>query len=901
MADANGEAAREADEEEQEDDSHEATSEDSQWRAPDCFAELEARLEQAGVADLSRSFFLGGLALWHTYGIWMAVCTNVGVSLVLLIRWYVGWLRLSMRQENGAFLDQCAFAFFAVFLRSFMLMAFSAELVRFCFWLARDAWRVDAFEAYRRLLCGQGRAELELGELYAVGWSRKVPGDCRLRLMDALVQCAIYVSFDFVPFVLFLRQYQGGSSLAACTVHAFQAVGVVAVVHVVLLFLAWTCTDVAVKVACLRKAMLGSRDFDQDAAEELLEEMEEELEEADSRGGEKDLLGIEAQITKHFSRSLTAQAPQAPARGRPGRRAEQRKRQPADDLNICVPTRLLAHLAAPHSLWPLLLAGGALLRSQALISAGFFVGLLATLYSCSKTQLWHHMMHQLPIPGCDDAESEVAAMQAWGETCCGLDVREQLRRRMGFAKTVMLQVILFMLLGWWKYVGVCSIFLIGAIVKQVSIHFERQWGWLVGLIEGMLLAVATAFLSQCFPTTATWTKGWPSMGILVLGVLRQFGLARRNPDCYRLMHAALLMLTIATLLIVGVVAYSAVTYDARSDYESGTSFCDPANTSTCRYYSVPFVPKDRTHDLTCPAWFSLGDEEQTLSISDFGMFSWVAYESMQTMPKALEHCFPGWWVVHSHFAAQDVSFLNSDWTTFFEYSSPDNATSVIAIRGTHSAIDALNDIVIWTPAVVMQGMGMLGPDIFPQVQLALASMVSLLSGNFKYTAVFDGLLSYVERRQAKEPNRKFYITGHSLGGGLAKLVAVKAHVRAVTFMAPGLSVTNHMVYRDFEPSFGNRQSEILTVQPDNDIVSRIDVQTGVVVPIACSEASPLYCHLVGPALCQIFARCGSGRKVGMLTMPCGICDEMPCPPTEASAGRWPWPAVLPGSAELQAW
>mmetsp|Transcript_113053 Transcript_113053/g.365343 ORF Transcript_113053/g.365343 Transcript_113053/m.365343 type:complete len:140 (-) Transcript_113053:215-634(-) len=120
-------------------------------------------------------------------------------------------------------------------------------------------------------------------------------------------------------------------------------------------------------------------------------------------------------------------------------------------------------------------------------------------------------------------------------------------------------------------------------------------------------------------------------------------------------------------------------------------------------------------------------------------------------------------------------------------------------------------------------------------------------------------------------------------------------------MAPGLSMTSHVVYRNFSGDI-LRGTEVLTLQPQYDIVSRLDTQTGLVVPIGCTQASGLYCHLIGPALCEVFRKCGSGRPNETLSMPCGACDLMPCPSATGSpppSAAWPWPTVPPPAASSE--
>lgn len=886
---------------------------------PALLQEAKDRVSGAEVRDLRRSYFLGTLALWHTYGVWLAACVDIGAGLVLLVRWYVGWLQFSMvscSSPSSPFAASCCLHFFAVFLRSFILISVVSELSRFCFWLGRDAWRDDAFEAYRRALLGQGRAEIELGALYGVGWSASVVRG-RLRLLDALAQCLIYFSFDVVPLLCGAVALRAeGASPGSAGVAVFQALGVVSIAHVLLFFLAWTATDLRLKALGFRQALRGGHDFTLDAEQVLTECMQDELQRSRDQSDEQEALLMEAALTTHSHEALqrfaadkaaSAVGPGGGGGGPSPGSLRRPARSVADRLSLCAPLRSLLHLVAPHVPWPLLMLLGLAAESWSLILSGLLLGVVAILYSYGKTTHARTKLRRLPQMFSSEGDA-LWALQAWGDVCCGLEHSEQMKRRVTFAKIVMFQILLFVLMGWWSYVAICLFLLAGVVVRQGMLFGERPYGWLAGIIEGLLQALGTALLCLAFPTSEGWKSPGPSLGIFLLAAARQFGLARASPDCYRVMHAVSLILTVATLLIVGVVLYASVTFQSKADYTQGSSFCHPEDPQ-CAYYSVPYVPEDQTQSLTCPAWFSVGARGREFSLSDFALLAWIAYEPQQTMYDALQRYFPGWQVVHAHWAANHMrktsdaasGAADDDWTTFFEYASPDNATSVFSIRGTHNAVDALNDIILWTPAVVTQVFSLLGPDTVPSVQVAVGSLISFFEGRHAYEFFFEELLEYVRRRQREDPGREYFVTGHSLGGGLAKLVAAKSGLRAVTFMAPGLSMTSHVVYRNFSGDI-LRGTEVLTLQPQYDIVSRLDMQTGLVVPIGCTQASGLYCHLIGPALCEVFRKCGSGRPNETLSMPCGACDLMPCPSATGSpppSAAWPWPTVSPPAASSE--
>ncbi|CAE8733366.1 unnamed protein product, partial [Polarella glacialis] len=148
-------------------------------------------------------------------------------------------------------------------------------------------------------------------------------------------------------------------------------------------------------------------------------------------------------------------------------------------------------------------------------------------------------------------------------------------------------------------------------------------------------------------------------------------------------------------------------------------------------------------------------------------------------------------------------------------------------------LDVLDDLNIWAPASIMQAFSVAGPSLSSAVAEAVALLSTVMYGQGMQKEYFAELLQTVQSRKTSMPNRRFYITGHSLGGGLAKLVAAKVGLQAVTFMAPGLSTTSYVVFGEHMQKQLRHTS--LTVMPDNDIVSRMDKQAGGVIQTDCER------------------------------------------------------------------
>merc|ERR1712060_264129 len=268
--------------------------------------------------------------------------------------------------------------------------------------------------------------------------------------------------------------------------------------------------------------------------------------------------------------------------------------------------------------------------------------------------------------------------------------------------------------------------------------------------------------------------------------------------------------------------------------------------------------------------FALADTKEYLTLADFGQLSALAYESQKTIDAALHTYFPDWRIEDRHFTASPVAgqeFKRTesgalDWTTFYQFTESSNTTTVFAVRGTQYPIDVLQDVDLWLPAVKIYMFGKVGPSLAEWYVDAVAHLTSTGHRDTEKQA-FGLLLDRVRAQMRLHPERQYFITGHSLGGGVAKLVAAQiAHLEpdrslpAIVFAAPGLSATSYVVY-------GERRTPSLargavTVMPENDIVSRVDTQQDAIVHVAC-DGSVLACHGIYDTLCSIYDTCGSMR------------------------------------------
>jgi len=455
------------------------------------------------------------------------------------------------------------------------------------------------------------------------------------------------------------------------------------------------------------------------------------------------------------------------------------------------------------------------------------------------------------------------SLQEWGEKSCGLAYARQLSVYKQFVGVVLAQGAIFWLSKQRVGLVPCGVLIAGVACRLAVLCIEGNWGWLVGVAEGVVIWLTVAAMN------CVLLDPWSGLMTLLLACLRQFGLARHCGRGLRLVGVVKFLMYFLLATVVGAVLLSV----APPEKSTWSAFENHSAKNYSIWYKEP--PNMTGFGPPCRSNYELAGGG-SLSLGDFGLLSAVAYESKSTMPEVLRHYFPGWSVLPQKRIASEAKGDEGkkDWTTFFEYADPSNTTSVFTVRGTDTTLDVLNDINIWMPVVLLQAFSLLGPQVTRVMAKAITQWSTVLGGigTERYFSEFE---AHVKKRLKEEPWRRFFLTGHSLGGGLAKLVAARLGIQAVTFMAPGLGTTGYFVY---DESIADKlHYQALTVQPENDLVSRVDVQQGTVVPVNCSQ-DPLTCHQIYQgALCELFTKCGSmrpGRPPVLL--PCDYCEGMDC-------------------------
>eukprot|EP00435_Cladocopium_sp_Y103_P074993 s223_g52.t3 len=168
-----------------------------------------------------------------------------------------------------------------------------------------------------------------------------------------------------------------------------------------------------------------------------------------------------------------------------------------------------------------------------------------------------------------------------------------------------------------------------------------------------LLAVVLNFI---------WLDARWGVTTLVLALFHQLGLSRHNPRGFNVARFTALLLNGVLVVVVGVVVLTLATLGVDSDY---SAFCIEG-TPGCKYYEVPMFVTNSSSPVECGQNYPYGSRGQkALSISDFALFSSLAYESEEGLVRGLKRYHPGWRLTFSRRAGIGDPEASLDcWSTF---------------------------------------------------------------------------------------------------------------------------------------------------------------------------------------------------------------------------------------------
>mmetsp|Transcript_8939 Transcript_8939/g.13795 ORF Transcript_8939/g.13795 Transcript_8939/m.13795 type:complete len:302 (+) Transcript_8939:1-906(+) len=211
-----------------------------------------------------------------------------------------------------------------------------------------------------------------------------------------------------------------------------------------------------------------------------------------------------------------------------------------------------------------------------------------------------------------------------------------------------------------------------------------------------------------------------------------------------------------------------------------------------------------------------------------------------------------------------------------------NGLDLVSVRGTYEMSDVLQDISLYTQVATLQTFSWVLP-------LTTILPVTFIRDFVRYSAIPEGMIDPTLRERYDQPiydyvrtnmsealknDKTVLILGHSLGGGIAEIVAAKfadqgySNVYSFGLSSPGTVYSSSK----FGFSVEALDKTSISVLPRRDPVSAVDVHGGVAQVIECSAGEMIMCHLAARSFCELFQECGQAmaRNVSFAQCVCGL-------------------------------
>jgi lipase ATG15 len=187
----------------------------------------------------------------------------------------------------------------------------------------------------------------------------------------------------------------------------------------------------------------------------------------------------------------------------------------------------------------------------------------------------------------------------------------------------------------------------------------------------------------------------------------------------------------------------------------------------------------------------------------------------------------------------------------------DHDVHIFSIRGTFDMIDVVADVELWAASLIMNVMKMTIP-IFSgyadDSRYFIGYSMELPRYMFTNFSLITGYVNIVREVIANATfadGAEVILAGHSLGGGLAKIVSAITGFQAVAISGPGITAVEAL----YAWKSQHIPNSFVNVVPNLDPVAGIDRPTGSAFMIPC-EAGVLACHSSWRSQCMLATICG---------------------------------------------
>ena len=275
----------------------------------------------------------------------------------------------------------------------------------------------------------------------------------------------------------------------------------------------------------------------------------------------------------------------------------------------------------------------------------------------------------------------------------------------------------------------------------------------------------------------------------------------------------------------------------------------PTKTKARKTRDIPghsTVP-DPDYPICYTRWSSIG-----LSITDMAFLADLAYKMNN---KRLDP------ILNDYFKDRNISwdlvFENSKKPSFFHVRNAENRVNIVSIKGTSDSRDWFENVKIWNEIAIFQIIGFLIstkilPDYFISKYVSFAAMFDYIFEHANsYWKVIDNYLVDMKNYTWIDHKEEYILVGHSLGGGLAKIIGSRNHLMSIGFSSPG-DIYNHIKYNY---TVKDVQKYTTTIGARNDPLMSLDSLGGLVFKIECKDCGVFKAHSIKNTYCSLKKLC----------------------------------------------
>lgn len=273
-----------------------------------------------------------------------------------------------------------------------------------------------------------------------------------------------------------------------------------------------------------------------------------------------------------------------------------------------------------------------------------------------------------------------------------------------------------------------------------------------------------------------------------------------------------------------------------------------------KFISFNRETKEPKYPICANTWTPL-----RLNIADVAYLSYVAYQkkwNLQNINKTINSYFLGRGTVWNVYNISDEN------PRFYHVFEVTKGVDIIGISGTRSTSEWVENLKFWSEIISYQVTSMALPvqqlpPSFVTSFVSAASFLERLLHHGREDFVIGRIEAYIKEHIINRTTYRVLLTGHSMAGGLAKIIGSRLKIPAVSFSGPG-EVHMHAKMRF---NLDDLERHTTSVVSRSDMVTWIDHHGGLVQYIGCNASGYVQCHSIVNTYCELKTGCGFNAPV----------------------------------------